>query len=93
MGGADADAGPANEEAQVAAVEDAWLAAEVAHDEAFLRRVMDDRYTVNRRNGTTLGKEEFSQRAQQMTSDATQGAFDTPARRRLTIIETVNRSS
>jgi hypothetical protein len=37
MGGAAADVGPANEEARVAAVEDAWLAAEVAHDEALLR--------------------------------------------------------
>jgi uncharacterized protein (TIGR02246 family) len=59
MAGVDADAGLASEEARVAAVEDEWLAAEVAHDEAFLRRVMDDRYTVNRRNGTTLGKEEY----------------------------------
>jgi ketosteroid isomerase-like protein len=57
--GAESDEGPMTEEAQVAAVEDEWLAAEVAHDEAFLRRVMDDRYTMNRRNGTTLGKEEY----------------------------------
>lgn len=47
------------EEQRVAALEDEWLAAEVAHDEPFLRRVMDDRYTVNRRNGTTRGKEEY----------------------------------
>jgi Domain of unknown function (DUF4440) len=31
----------------------------MAYDEAFLRRVMDDRYAVNRRNGTTLGEEEY----------------------------------
>lgn len=59
MADAEPGAGLMTEEEQVAAVEDQWLAAEVAHDEAFLRRVMDDRYTVNRRNGTTLGKEEY----------------------------------
>jgi uncharacterized protein (TIGR02246 family) len=48
-----------SEEQEVTGLEDAWLAAEVAHDEAFLRRVMDDRYTMNLSNGTTLGKEEY----------------------------------
>ncbi|MEW5991987.1 MAG: nuclear transport factor 2 family protein [Chloroflexota bacterium] len=50
---------PMTEEQRVAALEDEWLAAEVAHDEAFLRRVIDDRYTMNLRTGTTLGKEEY----------------------------------
>jgi len=48
-----------SEEQQVAALEDEWLAAEVGHDEATLRRVIDDRYTMNLSNGTTLGKEEY----------------------------------
>ena len=51
------DTAPSDEEQQVLAVEDAWIDAEIRHDEAALRRVMHDRYTVNRSNGTTAGKE------------------------------------
>lgn len=47
------------EEQRVAAVEDEWLAAEVRHDEATLRRVIDDRYAMNLSDGTTLGKEGY----------------------------------
>ena len=53
------DATLLSEEEQVAALEDEWLAAEVRHDEATLRRVIDDRYTVNLSNGTTSGKEQY----------------------------------
>jgi hypothetical protein len=45
------------EDQQVLAVEDAWIDAGIRHDEAALRRAMDDRYTVNRSDGTTSGKE------------------------------------
>lgn len=48
-----------SEERRVAALEDEWLEAEVKHDEATLRRVIDDRYTVNVSNGTTYGKEQY----------------------------------
>jgi ketosteroid isomerase-like protein len=48
---------PGDEEQQVLAVEDAWIDAETRRDEAALRRIMDDRYTVNRSDGTTVGKE------------------------------------
>jgi hypothetical protein len=46
-----------SDEQQVLALEDEWIDAEIRHDEATLRRVMDDRYTVNRSDGTTTGKE------------------------------------
>lgn len=49
----------ASEEQRVAALEDEWLQAEVKHDKATLRRVIDDRYTVNVSNGTTYGKEQY----------------------------------
>ena len=45
-------------EQQVLAVEDAWVNAEIGRDEATLRRVLDDRFTLNHGNGTTTGKEE-----------------------------------
>ncbi len=48
-----------NEEQLIAALEDEWLDAEVNHDEATLRRIIDDRYTMNLRSGTTLGKEKY----------------------------------
>jgi ketosteroid isomerase-like protein len=51
------DATPSDDEQQVLAVEDAWIDAEMRHDEAALRRIMHDRYTVNRSDGTTAGKE------------------------------------
>jgi len=51
--------GLASEEQRVAALEDEWLDAEVRHDEATLRRVIGDRYTMNLSDGTTLGKEQY----------------------------------
>jgi ketosteroid isomerase-like protein len=45
----------------VLAAEDAYVAAEVARDEAALRRLVDDRFAFNSSNGTTTGKEEFIQ--------------------------------
>lgn len=60
--GTDADttgATPQSEEQRVAALEDEWLEAEVRHDEATLRRVIGDRYTMNLSDGTTLGKEQY----------------------------------
>jgi hypothetical protein len=50
---------PLSEEQRVAALEDKWLDAEVTHDEATLRRVIGDRYTMNHSDGTTSGKEEY----------------------------------
>ncbi|MDH4288452.1 MAG: nuclear transport factor 2 family protein [Aquincola sp.] len=50
---------PLSEEQRVAALEDEWLEAEVKHDEATLRRVIGDRYTMNLANGMTLGKEQY----------------------------------
>jgi len=52
-------AAPLSEEQRIAALEDEWLAAEVKHDEATLRRVIGDRYTMNLSDGTTLGKEQY----------------------------------
>jgi hypothetical protein len=43
---------------QVLAVEDEWVDAEIRRDEATLRRVLDERFTLNHGNGTTTGKEE-----------------------------------
>jgi len=45
------------EEQAVIAVEDAWVGAEVAHDEATLRRVIDDRFLFNGNNGQVSGKD------------------------------------
>lgn len=47
-----------SEEQRVAALEDEWLQAEVEHDEATLRPVIDDRCTLSLSNGTTSGKEQ-----------------------------------
>jgi ketosteroid isomerase-like protein len=49
------------EEQRVLATEDEYVAAEVARDEAALRRLVDDRFVFNRSNGTTSGKEELIQ--------------------------------
>ena len=46
-----------DDEQQVLVLEDEWIEAEIRHDEAALRRIMDDRYTVNHSDGTTAGKE------------------------------------
>ena len=43
---------------QVLAAEDEWVDAEIRRDEATLRRVLDERFTLNHGNGTTTGKEE-----------------------------------
>jgi len=48
-----------SEEQRIAALEDEWLAAEVSYDEATIRRIIDDRYTVNHADGTTSGKEDY----------------------------------
>lgn len=59
VAGADmAGAVTAGEEQQVIAAEDEWVRAEIERDEATLRRVLDERFTFNRSNGTTTGKEE-----------------------------------
>jgi ketosteroid isomerase-like protein len=47
------------EEQRVLAAEDEYVAAEVARDEAALRRLIDDRFAFNSSKGTTTGKEEF----------------------------------
>lgn len=47
------------EEERVLAAEDEYVAAEVARDESALRRLVDERFTFNRANGTTSGKEEL----------------------------------
>ena len=59
MVGAGSGTEPLSEEQLVAALEDEWLAAEVAHDEATPRRVIDDRHTMNLSDGTTPGKDEY----------------------------------
>ena len=43
----------------VLAVEDAYVAAELGRDEQALRRIVDDQFAQNSRNGTTVGKEAF----------------------------------
>ena len=50
------------EEYRVLAAEDEYIAAEVARDEATLRRLVDDRFAFNSSNGTITGKEDFIQR-------------------------------
>lgn len=50
-----------SEEQRVLATEDAYVAAEVARDEAALRRLVDERFAFNSAKGTVTGKEEFIQ--------------------------------
>ena len=47
---------------RVLAVEDAYVAAELARDEAALRRLVDDRFVFNASDGTTSGKEALLER-------------------------------
>lgn len=54
------------DEAHVLAAEDAYVAAEVARDEATLRRVVDDAFTYNASDGTTSGKDALIQNVLQM---------------------------
>lgn len=46
-----------NQELAVLAVEDEWIAAEVARDEATLRRVIDDRFVLNSNSGRVSDKD------------------------------------
>ena len=50
-----------DDERHVLAVEDDYVAAEVAGDEAALRRSVDDRFVFHRSDGTTTGKEALIQ--------------------------------
>jgi len=50
-----------SEEQRVLAAEDEYIAAEVARDEAALRRLIDDRFAFNSSKGTITGKEAFVQ--------------------------------
>lgn len=52
---------PQTEEERVLAAEDQYVAAELARDEASLRRLIDDRFAFNSSRGTTTGKEELIQ--------------------------------
>lgn len=54
-----ADAEAMTGAAAVLAAEDAWIRAEIDGDEAVLRRVIDDQFTLNYSNGTTAGKEQL----------------------------------
>ncbi len=49
------------EESAVIAVEDEWIRAEINHDEATLREVIDDRFVFNSNSGKTSGKEDLIQ--------------------------------
>jgi hypothetical protein len=49
------------EEARVLATEDEYVAAEVARDEAALRRIVDESFRFNSDRGITTGKEELIQ--------------------------------
>ena len=53
-------------ERQILAAEDAYVAAEVARDEAALRAVVDDAFVYNSSAGTTSSKEAFIQNVLQM---------------------------
>ena len=46
-------------EREILAAEDAYVAAEVARDEATLQRLVDERFTFNHSDGTTSGKAEL----------------------------------
>lgn len=54
-------------EARVLATEDAWVAAEIARDEAMLRRLADDRFVYNHSDGRTSDKAEFIQSVMSMS--------------------------
>ncbi len=51
----------ATEEQRVLATEDEYVAAEVSHDEATMRRLIDDRFAFNSSTGKTTNKEELIQ--------------------------------
>lgn len=48
-------------EQRVLALEDAYVAAEIARDEAALRRILDDRFVLNSNSGNTSGKDDLIQ--------------------------------
>lgn len=50
-----------SDEQHVLAAEDEYVAAEIAGDEAALRRLVDDAFAFNAGDGTTSGKEELIQ--------------------------------
>lgn len=47
------------QEQSVLAIEDDYVRAEWSRDEGALRQLVDDRFVLNRSNGTTAGKEEL----------------------------------
>lgn len=48
-----------SDERQVLALGQEWAAAEVSHDEAALKRILDDRVVVTYNDGRTVDKERF----------------------------------
>jgi ketosteroid isomerase-like protein len=55
------------EEQRVLSTEDEYIAAEVARDEATLRRIVDDRFAFNSSNGAITGKEDLIQTVLKLT--------------------------
>jgi ketosteroid isomerase-like protein len=55
------------DEQRVLSTEDEYIAAEVARDEATLRRMIDDRFAFNSSKGTLTGKEDFIQTVLKLT--------------------------
>ena len=58
-----------SEEQRVLAAEDEYVAAEVARDEATLRRLVDERFAFNSSKGTITAKEDFIQSILKMPMD------------------------
>ncbi len=52
---------PQSEEERVLAAEDKYVTAELAGEEAALRRLVDDRFVFNSAKGTTMGKDDWVQ--------------------------------
>lgn len=60
------DAGLSAAEREVLAAEDAYVAAEVGRDLPALQRMVDERFTFNRSDGTATGKAELIEGVMQM---------------------------